>query len=78
MVLDARNPEGTKCHHILRLLEKNKKFKHLIFILNKVDLVPTSVTAKWVKHLSKSHPTVAFRADLAKPFGRKGFMQLIR
>jgi len=78
MVLDARDPEGTRCHHVEKHLENNCKFKHLIYVLNKVDLVPTSVTSRWVKHLSASHPTIAFRADINKAFGRESLINLFR
>ena len=53
-------------------------FKHLIYVLNKVDLVPTSVTAHWVKILSAKHPTITFRADLNNAFGRESLMNLFR
>ena len=43
-VLDARDPAGTRCRHVEEFLRKEKPHKHLIFVLNKVDLVPTSVT----------------------------------
>lgn len=77
-VLDARDPEGTRCFHVEKNLETNKRFKHLIYVLNKTDLVPTSVTARWVKHLSQFHPTIAFRADINHPFGREALMNLLR
>jgi len=41
-----------------------------VLILNKIDLVPTSVTFKWLKYLSKIYPTLAFRAHPEKPFGK--------
>ena len=34
-------------------LRKEKTHKHLIFVLNKVDLVPTWVTQRWVAVLSQ-------------------------
>ena len=37
-VLDARDPQGTRCRHIERYLEKEKPHKHLVFLLNKVWL----------------------------------------
>lgn len=43
-VLDARDPMGTRCRHVERYLAREKPHKHLIFILNKVDLVPTWLT----------------------------------
>ena len=38
-VLDARNPQGTRCHHIETHLRKNARHKHMILLLNKCDLV---------------------------------------
>ena len=39
-VLDARDPMGTRSAHLERYLKKEKAFKHLVFVLNKCDLVP--------------------------------------
>lgn len=78
VVLDARDPMGTRCERAEEHIEKNSPHKHIIYVLNKVDLVPTSVTAQWVKFFSKRHPTVAYKADLARPFGRYTLMSLLR
>lgn len=43
-VVDARDPQGTRCRHVEEFLRKEKPHKHLILLLNKVDLVPTWVT----------------------------------
>ena len=43
-VLDARNPNGTRTKSLEEHLKKNCPSKHLIFVLNKCDLVPTAVT----------------------------------
>lgn len=40
---DARDPEGTRCRAVEQYLKKEAPHKHLVFILNKVDLVPTRV-----------------------------------
>lgn len=58
--LDARNPNGTRSKFLEDHLKKNCPSKHLVFVLNKCDLIPTSVTQKWVKYLSKIAPTLAF------------------
>lgn len=78
MVLDARDPMGTKCVHAETHLKKNCRFKHIVYILNKIDLVPTSVTAKWVKYLSQFHPTITFRAGVNGNFGRESLIRLLR
>jgi len=38
-VLDARDPVGTRSKHLETHLRKNARHKHLIFLLNKCDLV---------------------------------------
>ena len=43
-VLDARNPNGTRSKFLEDYLKKNCPSKHLVFVLNKCDLIPTSVT----------------------------------
>ncbi|XP_033105254.1 nucleolar GTP-binding protein 2-like [Anneissia japonica] len=77
-VLDARDPMGTRSPHIENYLKKEKPFKHLIFILNKVDLVPTWVTKHWVAVLSSECPTLAFHASVKNPFGKGALIQLLR
>ena len=69
-VLDARNPNGTRTKFIEHYLKHKCPNKHLVFILNKCDLVPTSVTNRWVKYLSKTAPTIAFQASVQNPFGK--------
>ncbi|CAH1772586.1 unnamed protein product [Owenia fusiformis] len=77
-VLDARDPMGTRCKQVENYLKKEKSFKHLIFVLNKCDLVPVWVTQKWVALLSKEVPTLAFHASLTNPFGKGALIQLLR
>ena len=43
-VLDARDPLGTRCRNVEKHIRDEKPHKHLVFLLNKVDLVPTWVT----------------------------------
>jgi nuclear GTP-binding protein len=42
-VLDARDPNGTRCRSIEKYIREEAPHKHLIFVLNKTDLVPTGV-----------------------------------
>ncbi|KAI0160617.1 NGP1NT domain-containing protein [Xylariaceae sp. FL1272] len=77
-ILDARNPEGTRCRAVEAYLKKEAPHKHLVFVLNKTDLVPTSVAAAWVKHLSKEVPTLAFHAHLTNSFGKGQLISLLR
>eukprot|EP00033_Pygsuia_biforma_P000351 GCRY01000424.1.p1 GENE.GCRY01000424.1~~GCRY01000424.1.p1 ORF type:complete len:663 (+),score=175.93 GCRY01000424.1:174-2162(+) len=78
-VLDARDPMGTRSRHIEQMLKlPEKRHKHLILVLNKCDLVPTHVTAKWVRYLSQDYPTLAFHSSLTNPFGKGSLIQLLR
>ena len=38
-VLDARDPQGTRCRFLEQHLRKNARHKHLLLLLNKCDLV---------------------------------------
>uniref|UniRef100_A0A667ZRK9 Nucleolar GTP-binding protein 2 n=1 Tax=Myripristis murdjan TaxID=586833 RepID=A0A667ZRK9_9TELE len=77
-VLDARDPMGTRSQSIETYLKKEKPWKHLIFVLNKCDLIPTWVTKRWVAVLSKEYPTLAFHASLTNSFGKGSLIQLLR
>lgn len=77
-VLDARNPLGTRSKHIENFLRKEKPHKHLIFVLNKCDLIPTWVTQRWVTILSAEYPTMAFHSSLTNPFGKGALIDLLR
>ncbi|XP_034230798.1 nucleolar GTP-binding protein 2 [Thrips palmi] len=77
-VLDARDPMGTRSPQLEAFLKEEKKHKHLIFILNKVDLIPNWVTQRWVAILSAEYPTIAFHASLNHPFGKGALINLLR
>ena len=77
-VLDARDPMGTRSKHIETYMKKEKAHKHMILLLNKVDLVPTWVTQKWIALLSAEFPAVAFHASLRHPFGKGAVISLLR
>lgn len=42
-VLDARDPLGTRCRSVEKYIREEAPHKHLLFVLNKCDLIPTSV-----------------------------------
>ncbi|KAI3392156.1 hypothetical protein diail_6134, partial [Diaporthe ilicicola] len=44
-VLDARDPQGTRCESVEKYIRTEAPHKHLIFVVNKVDLVPTKIAA---------------------------------
>ncbi|ATY59468.1 nucleolar GTP-binding 2 [Cordyceps militaris] len=88
-VLDARDPIGTRCRSVEKYLREEAPHKHLIFVLNKCDLVPTgvctlgrfiadSLQAAWVRHLGKEYPTLAFHANINNSFGKGSLIQLLR
>ncbi|ORD97077.1 NOG2 [Hepatospora eriocheir] len=81
-VLDARNPKI--CSHIENYLEKHNH-KYLIYVLNKVDLVPKEVTTQWINKLNQKHPVVAYHAlsrDNYKSnklnFGKENLTRILR
>ena len=67
-ILDARDPLGTRCYYVENFVKKNAPHKHIVFLLNKCDLVPTWVTAAWIKILSKEYSTLAFHTSITNPF----------
>ncbi|OAF66227.1 Nucleolar GTP-binding protein 2, partial [Intoshia linei] len=77
-VLDARDPIGTRSPSIEKYLKNEKPFKHLIFVLNKCDLVPSWITKRWICILSQEYPTLAFHASITNSFGKGSLIQLLR
>lgn len=78
-VLDARDPLGTKCKQIEEFLKTKGQHKHLMYVLNKVDLVPTSVTAEWLRIISKEHPCIAYHSNsLDNHYGKQNLINIFR
>ncbi|KAH6619288.1 NUC091 domain-containing protein [Chaetomium sp. MPI-SDFR-AT-0129] len=77
-VIDARDPLGTRCRHVEKYLATEAPHKHLVFVLNKIDLVPSSTAAAWIRVLQKDHPTCAMRSSIKNPFGRGSLIDLLR
>ncbi|MEW5313343.1 MAG: hypothetical protein WDW38_004918 [Sanguina aurantia] len=77
-VLDARDPNGTRCFFLEQHIRKNLRHKHIILLLNKCDLVPAWVTKRWLHHLSREFPTLAFHASITNPFGKGALLSLLR
>lgn len=77
-VVDARDPMGTRCRHVEEFLKKERPHKHLVTVINKVDLVPTWVTRKWIAEISKDMPTIAFHASIQHSFGKGAVINLLR
>lgn len=61
-VLDARDPEGTRCQQIEDLIKEQSK--KLIFVINKVDLVTDENLKEWEKYYKgQKLLTVAFKSN---------------
>ncbi|XP_065044772.1 nuclear/nucleolar GTPase 2-like [Musa acuminata AAA Group] len=77
-VLDARDPQGTRCFHLEKHLKEHCKHKHMVLLLNKCDLVPAWATKGWLRLLSKEFPTLAFHASINKSFGKGSLLSVLR
>ncbi|XP_026190193.1 nucleolar GTP-binding protein 2 [Cyclospora cayetanensis] len=78
-VVDARDPMGTRCRRLERYLKGQRSAKHLVLVINKVDLVPPRVARHWLQQLSKEMPTLLMQADKNKKnIGRTQLFQLLR
>lgn len=65
-VLDARNPEGTRSKPVEKEVLSNAN-KRLIFVMNKIDLVPNDVLKRWKEYLELYFPTVPMCASSSAP-----------
>ncbi|KAJ4367368.1 nuclear GTP-binding protein nug1 [Neocucurbitaria cava] len=67
-VLDARDPTGTRSKEVEQMvMSADGGSKRLIFILNKIDLVPPPILRSWLVHLRRSFPTLPLRASKPAP-----------
>lgn len=67
-VLDARDPIGTRSREVEQMvMAADKGSKRMIFILNKIDLVPPPVLRSWLAFLRRSFPTLPLRASKSAP-----------
>ncbi|XP_038864712.1 guanine nucleotide-binding protein-like 3 [Salvelinus namaycush] len=62
-VLDARDPLGCRCPQLEEAVLKRSGNKKLLFLLNKIDLVPKENVEKWLQCLQLEFPAVAFKAS---------------
>ena len=60
VVLDARDPESCRSEKLETDIRANGK--RLVFILNKIDLVPAEAVEAWLAFYRKLAPTLAFKA----------------
>ncbi|KII94304.1 hypothetical protein PLICRDRAFT_27172 [Plicaturopsis crispa FD-325 SS-3] len=77
-ILDARDPLGTMCQSVLDYMKKEKAHKQVVLVINKCDLVPNWVTARYIQHLTPRYPTIAFHASPNHSFGKGSLIQLLR
>lgn len=78
-VLDARDPEGTRSRQVEHTVLASPN-KRLLFVLNKIDLIPSDVLKKWHAQLKLSFPTLPLAASNSAPnaqtFIHKGLTQV--
>ncbi|KAG6857315.1 hypothetical protein H0H87_006508 [Tephrocybe sp. NHM501043] len=77
-ILDARDPLGTMCDSVIDYIKKEKSHKQVVLVINKCDLVPNWVTARYIQHLTPKFPTIAFHASPNHSFGKGSLIQLLR
>ncbi|KZT32365.1 P-loop containing nucleoside triphosphate hydrolase protein [Sistotremastrum suecicum HHB10207 ss-3] len=64
LVLDARDPEGCRSRLVEEEVRRREgEGKKLVFVLNKIDLVPKENAEAWLRYLRHTAPTVAFRSS---------------
>ncbi|KAM9408665.1 guanine nucleotide-binding protein-like 3 [Pholidichthys leucotaenia] len=62
-VLDARDPLGCRCPEVEEAVLQQGGNKKLLFVLNKIDLVPKDNVEKWIQYLEQECPVLAFKAS---------------
>ncbi|KAH6873781.1 P-loop containing nucleoside triphosphate hydrolase protein, partial [Coprinopsis sp. MPI-PUGE-AT-0042] len=61
LVMDARDPEGCRSRLVEEEVRRREsEGKRLVFVLNKIDLVPKANAQAWLKYLRHSTPTLPF------------------
>ncbi|KZT30255.1 P-loop containing nucleoside triphosphate hydrolase protein [Neolentinus lepideus HHB14362 ss-1] len=63
LVLDARDPEGCRSRLVEEEVRRREsEGKKLMFVLNKIDLVPRENAQQWLRYLRHTTPTLPFRS----------------
>ncbi|KAH0835746.1 P-loop containing nucleoside triphosphate hydrolase protein [Lanmaoa asiatica] len=63
LVLDARDPEGCRSRLVEEEVRRREsQGKKLVFVLNKIDLVPRENAQQWLRYLRHYTPTLPFRS----------------
>ena len=66
-VLDARDPLGTRCRSVEKYIREEAPHKHLLFLINKCDLIPTSVAVRSIFLFLRVSATI-HHIQLQSPF----------
>ncbi|KAK3150048.1 hypothetical protein QOZ80_3AG0227060 [Eleusine coracana subsp. coracana] len=72
-VLDARDPLGTRCIDMEKMVRKADPSKRIVLLLNKIDLVPKEAVEKWLTYLREEMPTVAFKCNTQEQRSKLGW-----
>ncbi|KDR73039.1 hypothetical protein GALMADRAFT_252454 [Galerina marginata CBS 339.88] len=71
LVLDARDPEGCRSRLVEEEVRRREsEGKKLVFVLNKIDLIPRSNAQQWLKYLRHSTPTLPFLSSASSQHQR--------
>ncbi|KIJ94798.1 hypothetical protein K443DRAFT_683483 [Laccaria amethystina LaAM-08-1] len=71
LVLDARDPEGCRSRLVEEEVRRREsEGKKLVFVLNKIDLIPRPNAQAWLKHLRHSTPTLPFLSSASSQHQR--------
>jgi nuclear GTP-binding protein len=62
-VLDARDPLASRIHPSIEDAILSRSDKRMVFVLNKIDLVPREVVGAWLTALRRSRPTIAIKGN---------------
>ncbi|KAI0716037.1 hypothetical protein C8T65DRAFT_805611 [Cerioporus squamosus] len=63
LVLDARDPEGCRSRLVEEEVRRREsEGKRLVFVLNKVDLIPRENAQAWLRYLRHTTPTLPFKS----------------
>ncbi|KAF8558360.1 P-loop containing nucleoside triphosphate hydrolase protein [Imleria badia] len=66
LVLDARDPEGCRSRLVEEEVRRREsEGKKLVFVLNKIDLVPRENAQQWLRYLRHYTPTLPFRSAVS-------------
>ncbi|CDP03856.1 unnamed protein product [Coffea canephora] len=77
-VLDARDPLGSRCVDMEKMVMRSGPEKNLVLLLNKIDLVPREAVEKWLKYLREELPTVAFKCSTQEQKANLGWKSSLK